>query len=236
MKQAGIYAIVHLPSGRRYIGSSVAVLDRWCQHRGDLKRGRHVNKGLQKGTIYMTPLQSGDSLSAGRTFRLSELPLPLVGRAAFLASAADRMNLAVHALARPASRFIVHARSVAVTPMLPRRIDRAAIADDAFPRYAFVKSLRPVVQFSVCRSAWVHTHLTSPFRASGVSSAAPSLALISALDGSAAPRLRWRRAPSEPLVWSSLLNRTRDVGARYLAQLVSQFHCQTRFGVGTTEQ
>ena len=47
MKITGIYAIVHRPSGRRYIGSSVNVRGRFHHHTWALKRSRHPNTALQ---------------------------------------------------------------------------------------------------------------------------------------------------------------------------------------------
>lgn len=47
-QQAGIYAITHIGSGRRYIGSSNCIVRRWYGHRRDLKRGNHRNTLLQR--------------------------------------------------------------------------------------------------------------------------------------------------------------------------------------------
>jgi group I intron endonuclease len=47
MKLPGVYAIVHLASGRRYIGSSNDVPVRWKGHRSDLRRGVHHATTLQ---------------------------------------------------------------------------------------------------------------------------------------------------------------------------------------------
>ena len=44
----GIYAIVNTRTGRRYIGSSVDILRRWADHVRCFKRGRHVNRSLQR--------------------------------------------------------------------------------------------------------------------------------------------------------------------------------------------
>lgn len=43
----GIYRIVHLPTGREYIGHSACILQRWNQHRSLLNRGRHHSPYLQ---------------------------------------------------------------------------------------------------------------------------------------------------------------------------------------------
>jgi hypothetical protein len=39
----GVYAIVHQPSGQRYIGSSVDMRRRVAQHTGSLRYGNHPN-------------------------------------------------------------------------------------------------------------------------------------------------------------------------------------------------
>jgi group I intron endonuclease len=44
---AGVYEIVFLPSGRKYIGSSMRVKRRLKEHRRDLVRGAHGNRLLQ---------------------------------------------------------------------------------------------------------------------------------------------------------------------------------------------
>lgn len=44
---AGVYQIVNLVTGKRYIGSSVNVQHRMAEHRRDLKRGRHHSRYLQ---------------------------------------------------------------------------------------------------------------------------------------------------------------------------------------------
>src|SRR5258708_7492424 len=44
---AGIYEIVHLETGRKYIGSSMRLEKRWGEHRRDLNRGVHRNRHLQ---------------------------------------------------------------------------------------------------------------------------------------------------------------------------------------------
>lgn len=47
MKNCGIYEIVHVASGRRYIGHSIDIDYRWWQHRLDLDANRHHNAHLQ---------------------------------------------------------------------------------------------------------------------------------------------------------------------------------------------
>lgn len=42
-----IYAITHVASGKKYIGSSVTILHRWSDHRSDLRRNRHHCAHLQ---------------------------------------------------------------------------------------------------------------------------------------------------------------------------------------------
>lgn len=48
MKQTGIYAIRHIESKRDYIGSSLDIVNRFSQHRADLRRGNHCNARLQR--------------------------------------------------------------------------------------------------------------------------------------------------------------------------------------------
>jgi group I intron endonuclease len=45
---AGIYEIVHISSGKKYIGSSINVKSRLAGHRRDLKRQAHTNFRLQR--------------------------------------------------------------------------------------------------------------------------------------------------------------------------------------------
>lgn len=40
--------ITHVPSGRRYIGSSVNIGNRWTEHLSDLKFGKHHSRHLQR--------------------------------------------------------------------------------------------------------------------------------------------------------------------------------------------
>lgn len=44
----GIYAIEHIPTGKMYIGSSIDILDRWGQHKKDLRAGKHHSVYLQR--------------------------------------------------------------------------------------------------------------------------------------------------------------------------------------------
>lgn len=44
---SGVYAIEHIATGRKYIGSSKAVRHRWAQHRSKLRQGTHPNPRLQ---------------------------------------------------------------------------------------------------------------------------------------------------------------------------------------------
>ena len=46
--KGGIYEIVNLFNGVRYVGSSVSFNKRWSQHRTDLRRGIHHSKYLQR--------------------------------------------------------------------------------------------------------------------------------------------------------------------------------------------
>ena len=44
----GIYAIIHTPTGRRYVGQSVRIEVRFREHRKSLRRGEHYNAKLQR--------------------------------------------------------------------------------------------------------------------------------------------------------------------------------------------
>lgn len=44
---SGIYEIVNLINGNRYVGSSKDIYGRWVQHQNELKRGKHCNSHLQ---------------------------------------------------------------------------------------------------------------------------------------------------------------------------------------------
>ena len=46
MMICGVYAIIHQPSGRAYVGSSHDVFRRWRGHVGRLNSGRHINAAL----------------------------------------------------------------------------------------------------------------------------------------------------------------------------------------------
>jgi group I intron endonuclease len=48
INESGIYQISNLIDGKLYIGSAVCIRKRWNHHKGLLRRGRHVNKHLQK--------------------------------------------------------------------------------------------------------------------------------------------------------------------------------------------
>lgn len=45
---SGIYVIMHIPSGKMYIGQSKCILTRWESHKYQLKTKKHYNKELQK--------------------------------------------------------------------------------------------------------------------------------------------------------------------------------------------
>lgn len=53
--ESGIYTIVHVVSGRAYVGSSNNVEYRWYQHRWHLNRGEHTNKRLQRAWLKYGP-------------------------------------------------------------------------------------------------------------------------------------------------------------------------------------
>jgi group I intron endonuclease len=46
-KTSGVYAIVNLTTGRRYVGSSVDVFARWKTHYSTLRKGTHHTRALQ---------------------------------------------------------------------------------------------------------------------------------------------------------------------------------------------
>lgn len=92
---AGLYEIIHVASGRAYVGSSVDVARRLRAHRALLRRGRHDNVWLQRAwardgedAFAFRPLaecpadvlreREADCIAerAGRTYNLS----PVVGR------------------------------------------------------------------------------------------------------------------------------------------------------------
>lgn len=47
MAESGIYEIVNLVNGKRYVGSAVSFKKRWTYHRRDLRGGRHHSRHLQ---------------------------------------------------------------------------------------------------------------------------------------------------------------------------------------------
>ena len=44
----GIYVILHVPTGRMYIGQSKCIMTRWSTHKRQLINKKHCNKDLQK--------------------------------------------------------------------------------------------------------------------------------------------------------------------------------------------
>lgn len=48
MSAAGIYQIVHIETGRRYVGQAKHIARRWKEHRRDLNAGRHTSRHLQR--------------------------------------------------------------------------------------------------------------------------------------------------------------------------------------------
>jgi group I intron endonuclease len=51
MAESGIYEIINLVNGKRYVGSAVRIEGRWKEHRRDLRAGRHKNRHLQNAWI-----------------------------------------------------------------------------------------------------------------------------------------------------------------------------------------
>ena len=47
-KKSGIYAIINRVNGKRYVGQSISIGDRWLFHRSQLMRGCHGNRHLQR--------------------------------------------------------------------------------------------------------------------------------------------------------------------------------------------
>ncbi len=47
VKRAGIYRIINIINNKRYVGSSVDLVDRWNKHRYRLRRGNHHSLHLQ---------------------------------------------------------------------------------------------------------------------------------------------------------------------------------------------
>lgn len=47
-RTCGVYAIICVPTGQRYIGASVKVVRRWIEHKYDLAKGKHRNFNLQE--------------------------------------------------------------------------------------------------------------------------------------------------------------------------------------------
>jgi group I intron endonuclease len=48
MAESGIYEIVNLVNGKRYVGSACEFQKRWLEHRRDLERGNHHSRALQR--------------------------------------------------------------------------------------------------------------------------------------------------------------------------------------------
>lgn len=48
LKQSGIYSIIHISSGKRYIGQAVNIYRRFNTHRSELNSGKHHSILLQR--------------------------------------------------------------------------------------------------------------------------------------------------------------------------------------------
>lgn len=46
-EKPSVYAIEHIPTGRKYVGSAANTSKRWSRHRAELAEGKHRNKHLQ---------------------------------------------------------------------------------------------------------------------------------------------------------------------------------------------
>lgn len=53
-RSSGIYAIVNLVTGQRYIGQTSRFLYRWTKHKLLLRCGEHPNQALQQDWIFYT--------------------------------------------------------------------------------------------------------------------------------------------------------------------------------------
>ncbi len=51
LDQSGIYEIVNVPSGKRYVGSAKNLRKRWNMHRWQLQNGKHANRHLQSAWL-----------------------------------------------------------------------------------------------------------------------------------------------------------------------------------------
>jgi group I intron endonuclease len=98
MSSCGIYEIVHVATGHKYIGQSVDVYRRWEQHRRDLQTGQHVSSRLQ---LFWSTHEG-----RGFDFRIVELCKrhELVAREQFHIDAAGNFLLNVNMTATPSVR------------------------------------------------------------------------------------------------------------------------------------
>lgn len=55
IKMAGIYSIVHNPTGKIYVGMSVDIFSRWSNHYTDMKTGKHSSIDLMNLWLQTEP-------------------------------------------------------------------------------------------------------------------------------------------------------------------------------------
>src|SRR4051794_20157213 len=77
---AGIYKIVHLATGRVYVGSASKMCHRWSRHRQELRDGTHRNAHLQaawtkygEDTFKFAVLEWTDDLDTREQYWMDEL-------------------------------------------------------------------------------------------------------------------------------------------------------------------
>lgn len=66
-ERAGVYVIEHVPTGRRYVGSTSNLSKRWSRHRQELRDGIHRNAHLQA-----TWTRDGEAAFAWRVLAVTE--------------------------------------------------------------------------------------------------------------------------------------------------------------------
>ena len=49
--KAGVYRITNTENGKRYYGSSKNLRQRWCEHKSDMRLGKHENPGIREDAV-----------------------------------------------------------------------------------------------------------------------------------------------------------------------------------------